>query len=529
MGADRAALAAAALLLAAPAFAQSSGAGNSAYVRARIADAAGLAAPASAGYSAALAADPNDEILAMRAYRHALAAGDYNLASRAAAVLVRAGTAPPDTALLAFAIALKTEDRKGTEAALARMSRGPLNFLLPVLEAWVTLDRREDPMPLLAKAQGNALAMRFAGHHRALLLIATGQHDEAVKTVAELLGEGDDDLRIDAAALFTGMGQRKLADMMIPGDRLDYARLRKQMGKGIKPNAAFGASRLFLGVAEDIAAQEIPVLSILLTRAALLLDPADDRARLYLAEALSQSGATAMALAELGKVSSASPYRRGAQVGMIAAHQRAGQPADALPLAKALAAGPEATSADERTYGDVLSANTQYAAAATAYGAALGKSDGDSDWELHYLHGSALDRAGAWSEALPALQRAVALGPDQPTALEYLGYAQVLRGENLPEAQELLERANKLKPDDPGISASLAWAYFTRGDVERAVPLLENAVQGDPNDAITNEHLGDAYWRLGRHYEARYAWSAAVIQADNDAVRRIEDKLAKGL
>ena len=40
---------------------------------------------------------------------------------------------------------------------------------------------------------------------------------------------------------------------------------------------AFGAARLFLVVAMDIAAQNIPELSILLTRAALLLDPGDDR------------------------------------------------------------------------------------------------------------------------------------------------------------------------------------------------------------------------------------------------------------
>jgi Flp pilus assembly protein TadD len=148
---------------------------------------------------------------------------------------------------------------------------------------------------------------------------------------------------------------------------------------------------------------------------------------------------------------------------------------------------------------------------------------------LHYLHGRALDRAGRWDEALPALQRAVALGPEQPAALKYLGYAQVARGENIAGAQALLERARALKPDDAEIADSLAWALFQRGEVAQALPLLEQAVKGDPSAARANEHLGDAYWRLGRHYEARYAWRAATLTAENEANTRLETKLAHGL
>ena len=502
------------------------------YVRARAADAAGLAGPAAAGYAAALRAEPDDQIVAMRAYRQALAAGDYDLASRAGAVLIRAGSAPPDAALLAFAVALKTGDRAGVDAALKRVASGPLNFVAPVLAAWLAVDRGEDPIAALEEARSNALAGRYAVHHRPLLMIAAGRSGDAIVTLSAILGAGgeaDDDLRIDAAALLAASGERKLAAPLIAGDRPDFAILRKRLGKGARPDAAFGVARLFLGVAQDIAAQEIPELSIMLTRAALLLDPGDDRARLYLAEALSESGADALALDELGRVSVGSPYRRGAQAGQIAALQRAGRAAEALPLARALAEDKLGNAADARTYGDVLAATAEFAAAAKAYGAALARAGGDGGWELHYLQGSALDRAGLWREALPALERAVELGPDQAAALEYLGYAQVMRGENLPEAQALLERASKLQPDDAGISASLAWAYFRGGDVTRALPLLEKAVQGDPGGAVPNEHLGDAYWQLGRHYEARYAWRAAAIYADNEAVRRIESKLANGL
>ncbi|RYY45066.1 MAG: hypothetical protein EOP59_05115, partial [Sphingomonadales bacterium] len=61
------------------------------YVKARAASADGAVDVAAAGYAAALAAAPGDEVVAIRAYRNALAAGDIALARRAAAVLVRSG------------------------------------------------------------------------------------------------------------------------------------------------------------------------------------------------------------------------------------------------------------------------------------------------------------------------------------------------------------------------------------------------------------------------------------------------------
>ncbi|MEI9926782.1 MAG: hypothetical protein WDN44_02570 [Sphingomonas sp.] len=73
------------------------------------------------------------------------------------------------------------------------------------------------------------------------------------------------------------------------------------------------------------------------------------------------------------------------------------------------------------------------------------------------------------------LRRAVALAPDEPEALNALGYAQLEHGADLAGAQALLEHASRLKPDDAAIADSLARAYYRRGDVARALPLLERA------------------------------------------------------
>ncbi|WP_416366424.1 hypothetical protein [Sphingomonas aurantiaca] len=79
----------------------------SAYLKARAADAAGRPDLAAASYAKVLAAAPDDPVVAIRAYREALEAGDMPLAARAAAVLNRAGVAPADAALLPLADAAR--------------------------------------------------------------------------------------------------------------------------------------------------------------------------------------------------------------------------------------------------------------------------------------------------------------------------------------------------------------------------------------------------------------------------------------
>ena len=51
----------------------------------------------------------------------------------------------------------------------------------------------------------------------------------------------------------------------------------------------------------------------------------------------------------------------------------------------------------------------------------------------------------------------------------------------------------------------------------------------EPADAEINEHLGDAYYTAGRRYEARYAWRAALLSAEDEAAERLRAKIDRGL
>ena len=76
---------------------------------------------------------------------------------------------------------------------------------------------------------------------------------------------------------------------------------------------------------------------------------------------------------------------------------------------------------------------------------------------------------------------------------------------------------------------SIGWALYLRGNLTEAIPLLERAARGAPDDPEINEHLGDVYYVAGRRIEARYAWRAALVRAEGDAATRIRGKIDVGL
>jgi Flp pilus assembly protein TadD len=62
------------------------------------------------------------------------------------------------------------------------------------------------------------------------------------------------------------------------------------------------------------------------------------------------------------------------------------------------------------------------------------------------------------------------------------------------------------------------------------VTYLERAVELRPQDPVINDHLGDAYWRVGRRQEARFQWRRALsLGPEEDEAPVIEKKIDAGL
>ena len=502
-----------------------------AYVRARAADAAGQGDVAVAGYRIALADAPDNTAVALRAYREGVRAGDMVLARSAATGLLVSGAAPPDATVFVIADAVRTQRWAAAEESAARLSGGPLDFLVAPIRAWIAYGRGDrTPEALLDVEAKNPLARRFNRENRALLLIASGRSDDGLATLRPLLADSEDsvNLRVAAAQLLARRGEGRAARDLLAGDDAVLTAVRSRVGRGVAPSAAFGLSRLFVRLAGDIVDGDARPLAIALCRSALVADPDDERARLTLAGALSNDSANTEALAVLSDIRAKSPYASAAAAMRITILSRAGDAPAALAAATAASGARGASADDAQRLGDLLMGEGRFADAAGAYATAIDRR-GAADWTLLLQQGGALEQAGRWAEAKPLLERAVALAPDQAHALNYLGYAQIERGENMEAARALLERASALQPDDAAITDSLGWAWVKTGQPARALPLLERAAGAEPADSTINEHLGDAYWMVGRRYEARYAWRAAALYAEEGDAARIAGKIADGL
>lgn len=150
------------------------------------------------------------------------------------------------------------------------------------------------------------------------------------------------------------------------------------------------------------------------------------------------------------------------------------------------------------------------------------------DGELTFSLAAALERSGQFAEAEKTFRELLAADPENPSALNYLGYMFADRGENLGEAKELIEKAVALDPLSGAYLDSLGWVYYRLGDLDRAEKYLTEAAALEPFDATVHEHLGDLFQARGQLEKARASWQRALeLRPDEEGQEeRIKAKLA---
>jgi len=496
---------------------------------------------ASARYAAALAAAPADQGIATQAMRHGVIAGNWRLALDGARALERQNALPIDARFLLTAEAFRAHDWRGARAQIDAIERDQsIGFTVPVLRAWLAYGAQEgDPLAALSAAGANGPAAGYAAEHRALLLVALGRPEAQAEMLAAARSAGPRGvrLRIGAAGLYAGRHQRDAAlamlDLDTPATR--SARALIEAGRpvpGTMGSAEAGVGELMVRLALDLGGQEMSQLSTLFARLATRLDPQSAEAWLVTAELLARQDQQAAAVRVLDNVPASDPFALAVRDTRIRLLSEGDQREQALTLARQAAEGRGATQADWLRLGQLYGEMSRQREAADAFGRALtlgGGEDGQEEWQLQLMRGSALDQAGDWAGARAALRRAYALAPAQPFVLNYLGYALLVRNEEPAEAERLIREAHRLAPDNAAITDSLGWALYHKGQLAEAIPLLEQAAQAEAADVEINEHLGDAYYAAGRHIEARFAWRAASVYAEGDAATRINAKMDRGL
>ena len=479
-------------------------------------------------------------MLAGRALAQGVAAGNWPVALRAARILEKKGQAGPEARLLLTADALRTRHWKRARTHVQALAGDDVfGFMAPILDAWIAQGSgKGDPLKLLGGAGKEDALAAYTAEHRPLLLLAGGRKEATAELLAYLASAGPRAarLRMAAAATLANKGRRKEALALLEGEAaaLVAARRLVESGKplpGAISGAPAGAAEFFLRMALDLSGQKADRVALSFARLATFLAPDNSAAWLVTGELLGASGEEREALTVLAQVSADDPFAGEAIDARVRLLSATGRKELALQEAEAATRSPTAAAADWARLGEAYSSMGRHEDAAKAYAAAIERSGaGDpKSWWLWMLRGGALEQAGNWPEGKAALQTAYKLAPEQPLVLNYLGYAQLTRRENIEEAMALIAKASKLQPDSPEITDSLGWAHFLRGNVGQAIELLERAAKSRPADPEINEHLGDAYYKAGRRFEARYAWQAALLTAEGDDAERLRAKIDTGL
>lgn len=112
----------------------------------------------------------------------------------------------------------------------------------------------------------------------------------------------------------------------------------------------------------------------------------------------------------------------------------------------------------------------------------------------------ALDRA---NEGIAWLNKALAKDPENPNALNSMGYILAEQGVLLDKALAFCRKALTLRKDHPPYLDSVGWVYHKMGLDKQALTYLQKAVDADPDNLDFRIHLVDVERALGISSEGR--------------------------
>ncbi len=298
-----------------------------------------------------------------------------------------------------------------------------------------------------------------------------------------------------------------------------------------------GIGEVFDSVAAALSGEASPAFTLLYARIAVHLNPRNVEGVLRAASLYERLERWDFATEAYNLIPAGHPAAHAAELGRAEALRRSGRTEAAIEALQALARTRGDLPMVHITLGDALRMAERHDEATRAYDRAvalIGEPARD-DWFVFFARGITLERTDRWDEAEADFRQALALNPDQPQVLNYLGYSLVEQRRNLDEALEMIERAVAARPQDGYITDSLGWALYRMGRYDEAVGPMERAVELAPLDPVITDHLGDVYWTVGRRTEARFQWTRALSflgedDEDHEAnPARIRRKLEVGL
>lgn len=124
---------------------------------------------------------------------------------------------------------------------------------------------------------------------------------------------------------------------------------------------------------------------------------------------------------------------------------------------------------------------------------------------LLYARSLLQDRLGNLDAAEADLRQLLDYDPNNPTALNALGYILTDNTDRHQEAHDYIVRALEQQPDDPATLDSMGWVLYKLGQPQEALDYLRRAMDLYPDDEIA-AHLGEVLWQTDQREAALEVW-----------------------
>ena len=288
------------------------------------------------------------------------------------------------------------------------------------------------------------------------------------------------------------------------------------------------------------------------------LQPDSPTPLLHVAEAQVATKDKDAALRTLRKALAMKPGMLEAQRGIVMLEVDAGRITQAVAMAREVQKQRPKEAAGYVLEGDAHAYRKSWAEAATAYRAGLKQAASvELATKLHAVLGSAdnpkeAERfAASWTREHPKdatfrlylgqaalakqdyataareFRAVVDLQPNNTTALNNLAWASAQIKD--PKAIEYAEKANRLAPNQPAIMDTLGMLLVEKGDTERGLPLLRDAIKVSPSTPALRLNLAKALIKVDQKDAARKELEELAKLGDRFKYQADVEQLMKGL
>ncbi len=148
------------------------------------------------------------------------------------------------------------------------------------------------------------------------------------------------------------------------------------------------------------------------------------------------------------------------------------------------------------------------------------KSNSNFNEGHEYYLAALLEKNSQFEKSRVVIENLLKKNPENPHALNFLGYSLLERGIELDKAFALIKRAVEIKPDDGYIRDSLGWYYYKTGNLEMALVEIKKAWSLVKTDVVITKHLAMVYKELKRYSQAKKYYTEALKNCKVESERQ---------